>query len=93
MCKSLLDPFGTRRVSNHNFRGDIQIDVLLAEANNGLVSWPRRQTALYDAMAGSKPVSVPLAVPPLRDPWDDGNAADAYAAYVAAGGESSEKSA
>ena len=61
LCKSLLDPFGTRRVSNCNFRADIQIDVLLAETNGNLVLWPRRLLALHDATTSSMPMSVPLA--------------------------------
>ena len=60
LCKSLLDPFGTRRVSNYNFRADIQVDVLLAEVNGGLVAWPRRLLALHDTTTSSLPMQVPL---------------------------------
>ena len=60
LCKSLLDPFGTRRVSNYNFRADIQIDVLLAEVNSGLVAWPRRLLAMHDTTTASMPMTVPL---------------------------------
>ena len=63
LCKSLLDPFGTRRVSNHNFCADIQIDVLLAEVNTGLVSWPRKLLSLHDSTTHSLPLSVPLVTP------------------------------
>lgn len=63
LCKSLLDPFGTRRVSNHNFRADIQVDVLLAESNGGLVAWPRRLLALHDTTTSTLPMSVPLVSP------------------------------
>ena len=71
MCKSLLDPYGTRRVSNFNFCTDIQVNVLLAETNSGLVSWPRRLLAIHDANECRLPMSVPLAVAPLKDPWED----------------------
>jgi len=46
MCKTLLDPFGNRRVSNDNFRADVQIDVLIAESNAGLSFWPERVETL-----------------------------------------------
>ena len=65
LCKSLLDPFGTRRVSNFNFEADIQVDVLLAETNGGLVSWPRRMLALHDTTTASLPMSVPLVSLPV----------------------------
>ena len=68
LCKSFLDPFGTRRVSNYNFRADIQIDVLLAETNGGLVSWPWRMLALHDTTNASLPMSVPLVSPPVVNP-------------------------
>ena len=62
LCKSLLDPFGTRRVSNHNFCADIQIDVLLAEVNAGLVAWPRKVMAMHDSTTSTMPMTVPLVV-------------------------------
>ena len=56
---SLDEPLG-RRVSNFNFAADIQVDVILAEANRGLVAWPRRLLALHDTATSSLPMSVPL---------------------------------
>ena len=44
----------------HNFRADIQIDVLLAEVNSGLVAWPRRLLAMHDTTTASMPMTVPL---------------------------------
>lgn len=44
--QTLLDPFGNRRVSNDNFRADVQIDVLIAESNAGLSFWPERVETL-----------------------------------------------
>ena len=46
LSKTLLDPFGSRRVSNAGFLADVQIDVLLAETNSGLQFWPERVEAL-----------------------------------------------
>ena len=46
LSKTLLDPFGSRRVSNANFLADVQIDVLVAETNAGLRFWPERVEAL-----------------------------------------------
>ena len=53
LCKTFLDPFGNRRVSNADFRADVQVDVLIAESNAGLGMWPRRVEALTTRVAAS----------------------------------------
>ena len=46
LCKSLLDPFGNRQVSNAVFNADMQVDVLITESNAALAFWPQRAEAL-----------------------------------------------
>ena len=53
LCKTFLDPFGNRRVSNADFRADVQVDVLIAESNAGLTMWPRRVEALTKRVAAT----------------------------------------
>ena len=89
LCKSLLDPFGTRRVSNYNFRADIQVDVLLAESNGGLVAWPRRLLAIHDTATSSLPMAVPLVVPDNSDASSKSYVASDEGTSSAAAGSSS----
>ena len=76
-------PFGTRRVSNYNFRADIQVDVLLAEVNAGLVSWPRRLLAIHDVQSFAHPMSIPLVETDMEDEAEAGAALAAEAGGAA----------
>ena len=66
LCKTLLDPFGNRRVSNADFRADVQVDVLIAESNSGLGLWPRRveclskHTATQAAIGAASQPAAPM---------------------------------
>ena len=67
LCKTLLDPFGNRRVSNADFQADVQIDVLIAETNAGLNFWPERVEALKKREATARAWAEAQAATHLPD--------------------------
>jgi len=67
LSKSLLDPFGNKRVSDKYFAADINIDVLIAESNAGSLLFAQGASALpFDALAGLRPGEggIPAQPPP-----------------------------
>ena len=63
LCKTLLDPFGNRRVSNAQFQSDVQIDVLIAESNSGLSFWPVRFEAMPNPSQRAQPMQRSTGAP------------------------------